>query len=195
MNLSENIFKCRTRLGLSQGDLANALEVSRQSVSKWENNAAVPELDKLVKMSELFDISLDELVFRQERPHYSNTNLLPNHPPMRITIGLILLLFGLVGFLLSVFWGDHLRVGEEIGEVISLCVVVVSVALLAADNFKALAICAVTSFLYSLVSFGFLNIINLPNYLFVFLTNSVIMIWFIRLGLRANKGSEQPCKT
>ena len=194
MNLGENIFNCRSRLGLSQGDLANALEVSRQSVSKWENNAAVPELDKLVKMSELFDISLDELVFREARPHYSNTNLLPNHPPMRTTIGLILLIFGLVGFLLSVFWGDHLRVGEEIGEIISLSIVVVSVALLAADNFKALAICAVTSFLYSLVSFGFLNIINLPNYLFVFLTNSVILIWFIRLGLRANKGSEQPCK-
>lgn len=194
MNLGENIFQHRSRLGLSQGDLANALEVSRQSVSKWENSGAVPELDKLVKMSELFDVSLDELVFREERPHYSNTNLLPNHPPMRITIGLILLIFGLVGFLLSVFWGDHLRVGEEIGEIFSISIVVVSIALLAADNFKALAICAVISFLYSLISFGFFHVANLTNYLFVFLTNTVILIWFIQLGLRANKGSEQPCR-
>jgi len=47
---------------MSQGDLANALEVSRQSVSKWETNTSVPELNKLVRMSEVFNISLDELI-------------------------------------------------------------------------------------------------------------------------------------
>lgn len=62
MSLGENISQYRRNKGMSQGDLAAALEVSRQSVSKWENNAAVPELDKLVKMSRLFGISLDELV-------------------------------------------------------------------------------------------------------------------------------------
>ena len=62
MNLGENIYRLRTERNLSQGDFADALEVSRQSVSKWENNSAVPELDKLVKMAELFGITLDELV-------------------------------------------------------------------------------------------------------------------------------------
>ena len=62
MNLGENIYRLRTERNLSQGDLADALDVSRQSVSKWENNSAVPELDKLVKMAQLFGISLDELV-------------------------------------------------------------------------------------------------------------------------------------
>ena len=62
MNLGENIYRLRTERNLSQGGLADALEVSRQSVSKWENNSAVPELDKLVKMAQLFGISLDELV-------------------------------------------------------------------------------------------------------------------------------------
>ena len=62
MNLGENIYRLRTAKNMSQGDLADALEVSRQSVSKWENNSAVPELDKLVKMAQLFGISLDELV-------------------------------------------------------------------------------------------------------------------------------------
>ena len=66
MNLGENIYKQRTAKNLSQEDLANALEVSRQSVSKWENNSAVPELDKLVKMAQLFGISLDELVTGKE---------------------------------------------------------------------------------------------------------------------------------
>ena len=62
MNLGENIHRYRTDQNMSQGDLAEALDVSRQSVSKWENNNAVPDLDKLVKMAELFGVTLDELV-------------------------------------------------------------------------------------------------------------------------------------
>lgn len=62
MNLGETIYKLRTEKGLSQGNLADMLEVSRQSISKWENNSAVPELDKLMKLSEIFNITLDELV-------------------------------------------------------------------------------------------------------------------------------------
>ena len=62
MQLHENIYRLRTARNMSQGDLADALEVSRQSVSKWETGAAVPELDKLIKMSQLFDVTLDQLV-------------------------------------------------------------------------------------------------------------------------------------
>ncbi|MBQ7330918.1 MAG: helix-turn-helix transcriptional regulator [Oscillospiraceae bacterium] len=65
MNLGENIYRLRTEKGMSQGDLADALEVSRQSVSKWENASAVPELDKLLKMSRVFSVSLDALVSGQ----------------------------------------------------------------------------------------------------------------------------------
>ena len=62
MTLGERIYKLRTEKEMSQGDLADALEVSRQSISKWETNGSVPELDKLVKLSEIFGVSLDELV-------------------------------------------------------------------------------------------------------------------------------------
>ena len=62
MTLGERIYRFRTAKNLSQGDLAEVLDVSRQSVSKWETGASVPELDKLVKMSDLFGVSLDELV-------------------------------------------------------------------------------------------------------------------------------------
>lgn len=64
MNLAENIYKFRTEQNMSQLELAEALEVSRQSVSKWETGTAVPELEKLIKMSDLFDVSLDILVGR-----------------------------------------------------------------------------------------------------------------------------------
>lgn len=62
MTLGQNICRLRTEQGLSQGDLADALDVSRQSISKWETDASVPELEKLLRLSELFHITLDELV-------------------------------------------------------------------------------------------------------------------------------------
>ena len=68
MNLGERIYKLRTEKNLSQGDLAELLDVSRQSISKWENNSSVPELEKIVKLSEIFEVSLDELVKGEEVP-------------------------------------------------------------------------------------------------------------------------------
>ena len=62
MTLGERIIKLRNSKGISQYTLAVALGVSRQSVSKWETDASVPELDKLIKLSEYFEISLDELI-------------------------------------------------------------------------------------------------------------------------------------
>ena len=62
MNLNENIITLRKQKKLSQGDLADAMQVSRQSVSKWETGQSVPDLDKLVRMAQLFGVTLDELV-------------------------------------------------------------------------------------------------------------------------------------
>ena len=62
MSLGTNISRLRAEKHLSQGDLAEALDVSRQSVSKWETDASVPDLDKLVKLSRVFGVSLGELV-------------------------------------------------------------------------------------------------------------------------------------
>ena len=62
MTLGEKIVQLRSQKNWSQGDLADALDISRQSVSKWETDASIPELDKLLKLSELFGVTLDELV-------------------------------------------------------------------------------------------------------------------------------------
>ena len=67
MTLGERIYKLRAGKGMSQGDLADALDVSRQSISKWETNGSVPELDKLVKLSEIFGVSLDELILDKKQ--------------------------------------------------------------------------------------------------------------------------------
>lgn len=64
MSLGKNIYELRTAKNLSQGDLAEALDVSRQSVSKWETDCAIPDLDKLIKMCDLFGVTLDYLTGR-----------------------------------------------------------------------------------------------------------------------------------
>ena len=66
MNLGETIYRLRTGKNLSQGDLAEKLGISRQSISKWENNIAIPDLEKIIKLSEIFEVSLDELVKGEE---------------------------------------------------------------------------------------------------------------------------------
>ena len=66
MTLGEKIYELRTQHNLSQGDLANELNVSRQSISKWENGNSTPDLDKLTKLAKIFNISLDELVNNEE---------------------------------------------------------------------------------------------------------------------------------
>lgn len=62
MTLGERIQTHRKRAGLSQEALAEQLGVSRQAVSKWEVDAAQPELDKIVVLARVFGITTDELL-------------------------------------------------------------------------------------------------------------------------------------
>lgn len=96
MTLGGNIHRLRTKLNMSQGDLADALGVSRQSISKWETDGAVPELDKLVKLSSIFGVSLDELVHGKEAapppaPEVTVTQVVHTGPSGRVAAGFVLL--------------------------------------------------------------------------------------------------------
>lgn len=62
MSLGTNIQFLRKRNNLTQEDLAETMEVSRQTVSKWESDAAFPETDKLIKLSKLFGCTMDTLI-------------------------------------------------------------------------------------------------------------------------------------
>ena len=73
MELGERLYQLRRERRMSQEALADALGVSRQSVSKWENGASTPDLDKLVRLGELFGLSLDELVKGQAPPTAEGT--------------------------------------------------------------------------------------------------------------------------
>ena len=62
MELGGQIKRYRTRLGLSQEELADRIFVTRQSVSNWENSRTYPDLQSLLRLSDLFGLSLDELI-------------------------------------------------------------------------------------------------------------------------------------
>ena len=70
MTLGEKIFNLRTEKGFSQETLGEKLGVSRQSVSKWETDQSVPELDKIVAISEVFGVSTDYLLKEKEEMYW-----------------------------------------------------------------------------------------------------------------------------
>lgn len=131
MTLGEKISKLRTTNKMSQGDLAEKLNVSRQSISKWETNASVPELDKLIQLCDLFGISLDELV-RSDNLEAGDDGEedVPPSPPQQTQIviqhslttqkivGFILLALGLLCCLMALFAGSGLLI---IGGYIIFC--------------------------------------------------------------------------
>lgn len=109
MNLGERIYKLRTEKQMSQGNLAEMLEVSRQSISKWENNSAVPELEKLLRLSEIFEVSLDELVKGEEKiianPSEEVSEKRTDFPPRKIAGTILFCMAFLVTILLFVAGG------------------------------------------------------------------------------------------
>lgn len=74
MTLGEKLQALRKQNGLSQEALAEKLAVTRQTVSKWERNCSLPDLDFIARLSELFHVSADYLI-REEQP-------MPDAPPM-----------------------------------------------------------------------------------------------------------------
>lgn len=62
MDLGQKLFELRKSKNLSQEEVADKLNVTRQTVSKWETNQSTPDFDKIVPLCELFEISTDELL-------------------------------------------------------------------------------------------------------------------------------------
>lgn len=69
MEFNNKLYELRKQRGLSQEELAGKLNVSRQTVSKWELGDSTPDMEKLIAISDLFEISLDELVLGKTQPN------------------------------------------------------------------------------------------------------------------------------
>ena len=124
MTLGARIAQQRSLHKMSQGDLAEALDVSRQAVSKWETDASVPELEKLLKMSEAFQISLDALVKGEQAQEKTAE---PSEPKQSVRseavstqriIGFILIGVGLFSTVLTLLFGLLMLI---VGVFFTLC--------------------------------------------------------------------------
>ncbi len=93
MILADKIMNLRKKAGWSQEELANQLGVSRQAVSKWESGSSIPDLDKILRLSQLFDVSTDYLLrdemepeLPQGEPEPAPILDVPQPPVQRITL-------------------------------------------------------------------------------------------------------------
>lgn len=66
MEFNNRLYQLRKQKGFSQEELASRLNVSRQTVSKWEIGDSTPDMEKLAAISDLFEVSLDELILGKQ---------------------------------------------------------------------------------------------------------------------------------
>lgn len=99
MKFNEKLIQLRKEKGLSQEALGEKLNVARQTVSKWELGETTPEMDKLVKMSELFEISLDNLI--KDNTETTPTNLQNNTNTQKLA-GIVILILKIIGVLIVI---------------------------------------------------------------------------------------------
>ena len=82
MIFADKLIQLRKKSGWSQEDLAEQMNVTRQSVSKWESAQSIPDLDKLVRLSEIFGVSLDYLL-KDEMEEAENLNISEDVPQVK----------------------------------------------------------------------------------------------------------------
>ena len=106
MALSEKLYSLRKKSGLSQEQLAEQLSVSRQAISKWEAGQSVPESDKLVTISNYFNVSLDYLMKETEEDQPATKepaeNLMQTVDRTKWLLGIIICIGGIVCLIM---WG------------------------------------------------------------------------------------------
>ena len=63
MKLAEKLFELRKENGWSQEKLAEQINVSRQSISKWESGQVLPEIEKIIELSKIFQVTTDYIYY------------------------------------------------------------------------------------------------------------------------------------
>lgn len=77
MSIGDRIAALRTRRNMSQNQLAKAMEISRQAVSKWENGQSTPDAIKMIKLAEVLDTDVEYLT--------TGRQVVPSRPPVVLT--------------------------------------------------------------------------------------------------------------
>ncbi len=129
MSLGENLQFLRKKNDITQEQLAERLDVSRQSVSKWESDTTYPEMEKLVQLCQMFHLRMDDLIqkdvssiYVEDKSHYDNHM---NIYSKMITLGIALILFAfsVITFL------DGINLQDELYSVVFFIFLTIAVAI------------------------------------------------------------------
>ena len=92
MEIGTRIQELRKKKNISQEELANVMNVSRQAVSKWESNLSVPDIEKIIDLSEYFQVSTDYLLKGQELSKKFDANWKEFYPIISLVVKLSLMI-------------------------------------------------------------------------------------------------------
>lgn len=98
MTFGDKLQYLRKTKGISQEELASQLNISRQAISKWENNSSIPDVENIVKLSNIFEVSTDYLLKSEDE--ISKLDMKENSSQRKLKIsslGSILIVLGFVG--------------------------------------------------------------------------------------------------
>lgn len=119
MPFKENLTYLRKSINLSQEELAEKLNVSRQAISKWENGQSTPDLETILALCKLFNVTTDQLLISLDNniksdESQSNKNN-ENGNKMLLIVCLVFLMLiclcGFIIFILNLFFADHMDFG------------------------------------------------------------------------------------
>lgn len=200
MNLGEKITSLRKKSGMTQEDLANELNVSRQTISKWELSQSNPELIHIAKLSDIFDVTTDYLIKDTETTNQKTTenspsnseityiNTIINTPPKITPQQLAGLVLSFCSGFLTIISGILCQenIDWEIGIVFGFILFVIGLELLLIKNSVMLKI---TWTIWFLFGFRFLPkiyyyfshpyLLNTINGIFTLLTVIILIILII----------------
>jgi transcriptional regulator with XRE-family HTH domain len=150
MNIGDKILELRKSKGYSQEEVANKLNVSRQTISKWETNQSTPDFDKIVPLCQLFGITTDELLMnkqvttletsKEQLNNEMDLNALKLKNKKRFAISLC---FSILIYFISVMWvifAEYAKFDDDISVVVFLglagiaTVIIVYASIINKDN-------------------------------------------------------------
>ncbi len=124
MKLGERLYNYRKKVGISQEDMASKLNVTRQTVSKWETDQTLPDLDKIESICELFNISADELL-KGKKEEVNTLNITENKKQKALVIsGSILLYF--IAIIWIILAATFLNINE--GIMVSIFMLIIGIS-------------------------------------------------------------------
>ncbi len=106
-NLGERLFKLRRDKQLSQEEVAEKLNVTRQTISKWETNQSLPDFDKVVPLCELYSITPNELFIelkkeKETKKEDLDARNITNKKALGIATGVVLYFLGIVWIMIAI---------------------------------------------------------------------------------------------